>query len=183
MYFVEMMNHLIRRGGYEDGKDFHDCRDGREGIQWRWRTGEEMPGLTVRIVSSLDRRGNLYVCDIGNHRIRKIDMKTGMISTFSGTGKKAKTKDGGKISEVDLMGRGRLMWSEIPCGWLCVREMQCTGWSWIREPFIMWREPERRDLRGMEVPPKATLSGPKGIAVGPKGNIYLADTESHTPCE
>ena len=27
---------------------------------------------------------------------------------------------------------------------------------------------------------KATLSGPKGIAVGPKGNIYLADTESHS---
>ena len=26
----------------------------------------------------------------------------------------------------------------------------------------------------------ATLSGPKGIAVGPKGNIYLADTESHS---
>ena len=26
----------------------------------------------------------------------------------------------------------------------------------------------------------ATLSGPKGIAVGPTGNIYLADTESHT---
>ena len=27
---------------------------------------------------------------------------------------------------------------------------------------------------------QATLSGPKGIAVGPKGNIYLADTESHS---
>ena len=27
---------------------------------------------------------------------------------------------------------------------------------------------------------KATLSGPKGIAVGPRGNIYLADTESHS---
>ena len=26
----------------------------------------------------------------------------------------------------------------------------------------------------------ATLSGPKGIAVGPRGNIYLADTESHS---
>ena len=27
---------------------------------------------------------------------------------------------------------------------------------------------------------KATLSGPKGIAIGPNGNIYLADTESHS---
>jgi sugar lactone lactonase YvrE len=26
----------------------------------------------------------------------------------------------------------------------------------------------------------ATLSGPKGIAIGPNGDVYLADTESHT---
>ena len=31
--------------------------------------------------------GSLYVCDIGNHVIRKIDMKTGLISTFAGIGK------------------------------------------------------------------------------------------------
>ena len=27
---------------------------------------------------------------------------------------------------------------------------------------------------------QATLSGPKGISVGPDGNIYMADTESHS---
>jgi sugar lactone lactonase YvrE len=26
----------------------------------------------------------------------------------------------------------------------------------------------------------ATLSGPKGLCIGPDGNVYLADTESHT---
>ena len=27
---------------------------------------------------------------------------------------------------------------------------------------------------------EATLSGPKGISIGPDGNAYLADTESHS---
>ena len=27
---------------------------------------------------------------------------------------------------------------------------------------------------------EATLSGPKGIAIAPNGNVYLADTESHS---
>ena len=47
-----------------------------------------------------DSNGDLYVCDIGNNRIRKIDMKTGTISTFAGTGKKAPTPDGAKGSEA-----------------------------------------------------------------------------------
>ena len=38
----------------------------------------------------------------------------------------------------------------------------------------------KKGFTGNGGPAKATpLSGPKGIAVGPKGNIYLADTESH----
>ena len=27
---------------------------------------------------------------------------------------------------------------------------------------------------------EATLSGPKGLSIGPDGNVYLADTESHS---
>ena len=38
-----------------------------------------------------DARGDLYICDILNHRIRKVDMKTGVITTFAGTGEKGPT--------------------------------------------------------------------------------------------
>ena len=35
---------------------------------------------------ALDGDGNLYIADTGNHRIRKVDASTGIISTFAGTG-------------------------------------------------------------------------------------------------
>src|SRR5262249_11233702 len=35
-----------------------------------------------------DQAGDLYICDVKNHRIRKVQMRTGKISTFAGTGEK-----------------------------------------------------------------------------------------------
>ncbi|MFM7841915.1 MAG: hypothetical protein ACKO9T_08585, partial [Nitrospira sp.] len=45
-----------------------------------------------------DRAGNLFVCDIGNHVIRRIDARTGVISTFAGTGRAGDTPDGAPIA-------------------------------------------------------------------------------------
>ena len=103
MYFVEMMNHVIRKVDAKSGKISTIAGTGKKGF-----SGDGGLAKTARFNRphsiQFGPNGNLFVCDIGNHRIRKIDMKTGKISTFSGTGKKAKTKDGGKISKVDLNG-------------------------------------------------------------------------------
>ena len=117
-------------------------------------------------------KGNLFTCHIGNHRIRKIDLKTG---------KKAKTKDGAKISKVDLNGPR------------AIDVVANTMWLALREGNVVYRMEldkgtihhvagtGKKGFTGNGGPAKqATLSGPKGIAVGPKGNIYLADTESHS---
>ena len=43
----------------------------------------------------LDKNGRLLVADIDNHRIRIIDLSTGIIQTFAGTGSPGFSGDGG----------------------------------------------------------------------------------------
>ena len=44
--------------------------------------------------------GDLYICDTGNHVVRKISQKSGNISTVAGTGKKGYSGDGGPATEA-----------------------------------------------------------------------------------
>src|ERR1041385_4066990 len=45
-----------------------------------------------------DRAGNLFICDTGNHVIRRYDPKTRVLTTFAGTGKEGYSGDGGPAS-------------------------------------------------------------------------------------
>ena len=49
---------------------------------------------------AFDSHGDLYVCDNSNNRIRKIDMKTGVITTVLGNGQPASNGDGGPAVEA-----------------------------------------------------------------------------------
>src|SRR5258708_5671358 len=48
----------------------------------------------------VDNRGHLYIAESMNHCIRKVDLKTGKISTVAGNGKKGYTGDGGKATDA-----------------------------------------------------------------------------------
>ena len=42
---------------------------------------------------SLDRRGGLLIADVQDQRIRRVDLATGIITTFAGTGEKSPAGD------------------------------------------------------------------------------------------
>ncbi len=46
--------------------------------------------------------GNLYVADVGNYRIRKITLSTGIIVTIAGTGTQGYSGDGGLATSAAL---------------------------------------------------------------------------------
>ena len=49
-----------------------------------------------------DRDGNFYIADMVNSAIRKVDAKTGVITTFAGTGKPGYSGDGGPANAAQL---------------------------------------------------------------------------------
>lgn len=52
---------------------------------------------------AFDSKDNLYVCDNSNHRIRKIDRNTQVISTVLGTGQRGSNGDGGPATEASVL--------------------------------------------------------------------------------
>ena len=58
--------------------------------------------LSEPVGVAVDGAGNLYIADEGDHRIRKVDAATGIISTIAGTGEWGYSGDGGLAIEAQL---------------------------------------------------------------------------------
>jgi streptogramin lyase len=126
--------------------------------------------------------GDLFICDIGNHVIRRVDAKTGAISTFAGTGKAGATPDGSPLQGTPLNGPRSLDFDAAGNLWLATREGNQVFRIDPKQGRIHHvAGTGKKGFTGNGGPAReATLSGPKGIAVGPNGNVYLVDTESHS---
>ena len=68
--------------------------------------GDGIPAVSAQLnyPSSVfvDREGNLYIADTFNHRVRRVDYQTGIISTVAGTGKAGFNGDGILASTAQL---------------------------------------------------------------------------------
>ena len=77
------------------------------GLNWGGYHGDGGPAADASFYHpehlAFDSRGDLYVCDNSNHRIRKIDMATGIITTVLGNGMPASNGDGGPAAEASTL--------------------------------------------------------------------------------
>src|SRR5262249_41317306 len=112
-----------------------------------------------------DGSGNLFICDVKNHRVRKVDMKTGIISTFAGNGERGPARDG-NISDLPLSGPRALDFDRAGTLWLALRE----GNAILKlEPtsskVYLTAGNGKKGFSGDGGPAgEALLSGPKGIS-------------------
>ncbi|MFK7821336.1 MAG: hypothetical protein AB8G99_21655 [Planctomycetaceae bacterium] len=180
MFFVEMKNHVVRRVDARSGKISTVAGTGKPGF-----SGDGGPAVHAKLKRphsiALDQKDNLYICDIGNHRVRKVDLKTGVISTFAGTGEQKRTPDGAVLKGTPLNGPRALDYRSGNL-FLALREGNAVyRIDLARQTLHHVAGTGRKGYAGDGgAAVDALLSGPKGVAVARNGDIYLADTESHT---
>jgi len=181
MFFVERLNHVVRRVDGRSGIISTVAGTGTAGF-----AGDGGPGPQAQLRQphslQFDGKGDLYVCDIGNDRIRRLDRMTGLITTFAGTGEKGATPDGARIAGTPLSGPRAIDFDRRGDLWLALREGNAVFRIDMKAGTIHHvAGTGEKGATGDGGPAKtATLSGPKGLSIGPDGNVYLADTESHT---
>lgn len=126
--------------------------------------------------------GRLYICDVGNHVIRRVDMKTGIITTVAGTGKPGPTPDKSPVAGTPFNNPRSLDFDQQGGLWVVTREGNQVFRIDLKAGVIhLVAGNGQAGFTGNGGPAReATLSGPKGIALDAAGNAWLADTESHS---
>ena len=101
LYIADSDNSTIRKIDASTGNISTVAGSGVEGFG-----GDGGPAVAAMLNRpagvALDRAGNLLISDKGNHRIRKVDVSTGNISTVAGTGTGGVGGDGGPATSAKL---------------------------------------------------------------------------------
>ena len=134
---------------------------------------------TICIALTVD--GNtLYVADIGNKRVRAIDVTAGTVSTVAGTGKAGVPKDGESAKDQPLVDPRAV--TVDAKGNLYILERSGHALRVVaKDGKIRTVAGTGKAGKGGDGGPalKAPMNGPKYVAVDKDGSVLIADTENH----
>lgn len=130
---------------------------------------------------ALDVKRSLFIADVGDNRIRRVDLRTGIITTICGTGKEAEAGDGELAAEASINGARAVAVGQGGNIYICersgnrIREIdRKTGI--IRTVSGTGKSGYTGDGKASIL---ATFNGPKWVEAGERGTLYVVDTENH----
>ena len=138
--------------------------------------------LNEPVALALDeQRGRLYIADLGNYRVRMMELKTGVISTYAGSGVQDYDGDGQPARQAGLTGpsglaldaEGNLYIADTFCGRIR-RVDAATG-------LISTLAGDGTEYRYQGVPNEFStgLARPSAIALAADGTLYITDSDNH----
>jgi sugar lactone lactonase YvrE len=124
----------------------------------------------------------LFIADVADHRVRVVELGSGTIETFAGTGKGAHSGDGGPARSSAIFGaRAVEVGSD---GTVFILERQGNSLRAVDPATGIIKTIAGTATKGTSGDGgpalKATFNGPKELAIDASGNLLIVDTESHS---
>ncbi len=129
---------------------------------------------------ALDReQRRLLVADVADHRVRMIDLASGALGTFAGTGNGRHAGDGGAPEAADIFGARAV--ALAPDDAVYILERQGSSLRRVRDGIIETvAGTGARGYAGDDHDARhAVFNAPKEMAVDGAGNVFIVDTENH----
>jgi streptogramin lyase len=179
IYIVDRLNAVIRKVEAATGLITTVAGTGEPGY-----SGDGGPGTRAQLREPndcfLDGRGGLLIADVQEQRIRRLDLRTGIITTFAGTGEKARAGDGRGATAASILGARAVCMDRRGNTYICEREgngIRKVDARGIMSTYAGTGERGYSGDGGMAL--AATWGAPKAIRCDRQGNLLVVDTENH----
>jgi DNA-binding beta-propeller fold protein YncE len=180
LYIVDRLNACIRVVEAATGMIWTIAGTGQPGYGGDGGPANQAPLQEPNDVV-LDGKGRAFIADVRDHRVRVVELASGVITTFAGTGQEGSSGDGGPATRATLLGPRALAFDSTGDLYICLRNDHKVRKIDIRTGIIRpLAGTGERGYTGDHGPAlQATFNGPKEIAVDRQGNIFVVDTENH----
>lgn len=179
IFIADTMNHRVRRVDAATGLITTIAGTGQARFSGDGGPADQA-ALNDPSALALDGKGRLFIADQSNNRVRVVDLRTGLITTFAGTGSARYDGDGTPATSASLAG---------PSG-LAVRDdvlyiadtfngrIRAVDLSANLISTVAGDGGEYRFQSPVE-PPSTSLSRPSGIVMDSDGRLFMTDSDSH----
>jgi len=180
IYLGDTLNHRVCKIDAKTGLFSTVVGTGEKGF-----AGDGGPAVKAKFsgiyCASLDPSGErIFVADLDNRRIRKIDLKTGMVTTVAGNGEKGVPADGADAANSPLVDPRAVTVDKAGNVYVLERGGHALR---VVDPQGKIRTVVGTGHKGASGDGgpglQATMNGPKHLCIDRDGGVLIADTENH----
>ena len=170
-------NHCIRKVDAKTGVVTTIAGNGKKGFSGDGGPATEATFDFVMCITLSPDKHVIHVADLNNHRIRAVDLKSGMVSTIAGDGKKGVPTNGASAIKSPLVDPRAVVQDSKQNIWILERGGHAL--RVVREDGTI-HTTAGTGVRGFVDGPglQAQFGSPKHLCIDNADNIYIADDEN-----